>query len=194
MMEMYNRWFESQIEWKLEEIKEPVQRIKFLFKEKKSFLSLNRSDDAAHVIKRFDTLIEQEKLLLEVSIVARGGEKQLDSEKLIEESKTRPLSVEPTPPVVDNPHPRIFTSGIAFKLFEYWHNQVHEKRQLAEYSYIYWAMVKDGYIFKDIRPTEFVAFLNDNFEILLQRLKQYTEVNGGNKIPKYTAIKLSFGL
>ena len=66
-MEMYNRWFEKNIEWRLNEMKDPIKRIKFLYHEKDIFISLNRSLEATQIEKRFDTLIDREKTLMEIS-------------------------------------------------------------------------------------------------------------------------------
>jgi hypothetical protein len=91
-----------------------------------------------------------------------------------------------------NAYPRIFTSSQSFKLFEYLHKQVSERTQLAEYSFIYRSMVKDGYIHENVRSTEFIDFLSKNYQVVLTEIKQYHNCNGGNKISKYTTAKLLF--
>lgn len=93
--------------------------------------------------------------------------------------------------VDDNPHPRIFTDLKHFKLFEHWHNGI-KRNQLAEYSFIYWQMVKDGLIYESVRPTEFINWLNSNYEVALAELKQYDNCKGGGKLSRYQTAKLLF--
>ena len=68
-MESYNRWFENFIQGRLKVIKEPMDRIGFLFNEKDKFISLNRGTDATQIVNRFDTLIAREKVLSELKPV-----------------------------------------------------------------------------------------------------------------------------
>lgn len=67
-MEMYNRWFESNIQQKINKIKDPINRLDFLIKEKDHFISTNRNDAADQIIRRFDNLIEQEKFKAQLNI------------------------------------------------------------------------------------------------------------------------------
>lgn len=94
--------------------------------------------------------------------------------------------------VEQNLYPRIFLDRKSFDLFEYWHKQVTQSTKLAEYSFIYWAMVKDGFIYEKVRPQEFIDFLNDEFEIALSEIKQYNICKGGGKVSKYSTAKLLF--
>lgn len=91
----------------------------------------------------------------------------------------------------ENPYPRIFPALKHFELFEYWHNAVQEN-ELAEYSFIYRQMIMDGFIYEDIKPTEFINWLNNTYEIALDELKQYNNCKGGGKIPRYQTTKLLF--
>jgi hypothetical protein len=67
-MEMYNRWFESNIQQKINKIKDPINRLDFLIKEKDHFISTNRNDAADQIIRRFDNLIEQERFKAQMNI------------------------------------------------------------------------------------------------------------------------------
>ena len=91
-----------------------------------------------------------------------------------------------------NPYPQIFINFKTYELFKHWQNQVSERTQLAEYSFIYWAMLKDGFIYKNIKSKDFIEFLNDKFEIALSELKQYNNCKGGGKESKYSTAKLLF--
>ncbi|OFX58614.1 MAG: hypothetical protein A2066_10445 [Bacteroidetes bacterium GWB2_41_8] len=94
----------------------------------------------------------------------------------------------------NNPYPRIFVSGIAYKLFKHWQEQVSGNTHLAEYSFIYRAMIKDRYIFENVRSTEFIDFLNTNFEVTLSEIKTYDLCKGRNKIARYSTAKRLFQL
>lgn len=63
-MEIYNRFFEINIKQKLSSFDIPEERLEFLIREKDNFISLNRNNDADQIIKRFDSLIELEKIKL----------------------------------------------------------------------------------------------------------------------------------
>lgn len=95
-------------------------------------------------------------------------------------------------PVASNPHPRIFLNGKCWQMFEHWRNDVKERTKLAEFSFIYWQMQKDGLIYENIKPTEFRSWLLKSFDIELEPLKQLSNCNGGNKYSRYQTAKLLF--
>ena len=115
-------------------------------------------------------------------------EMKLNSQNEPEKSKDS-SNAEQIRNVEQNPYPRIFLNRKSFELFEHWHNQVTERTQLAEYSFIYWAMVKDKIIYEDVRPTEFINFLNNEYQVALSELKQYNNCKGGGKESKYSTVK-----
>jgi hypothetical protein len=90
-----------------------------------------------------------------------------------------------------NPYPRIFQNSEAYQLFEHLQGQI-KRNELAEYSFIYWSMLNDKLIFKGVRPSEFIEWLNDEFEVVLSELKQYDNCKGGKKIPNYQSAKILF--
>lgn len=107
--------------------------------------------------------------------------------------QTPATSLEPEPPgTIENPHPRIFPNGKCWQLFEHWRNEVKERTQLAEFSFIFWQMQKDGLIHENIKPTEFRNWMLKTFSINLEPLKQLTVCNGGNKYSRYQSAKLLF--
>ena len=109
------------------------------------------------------------------------------------ESNQIQISKEPEKAEEQNPHPRIFANRLAFDLFEHWNNQVSERTQLAEYSFIYWAMVKDKFIYEGVRPTEFINFLSKEYQVTaISELKQYNNCKGGGKESKYSTARLLF--
>ena len=83
------------------------------------------------------------------------------------------------PSVPSNPYPRVFTNEKAFKIFK---NLLSEfgitKSKLADYSYVYHKMLREGYIYNDYKQTEFVFFLL-NFDINISRIKPWDDI--GNK-------------
>jgi hypothetical protein len=120
----------------------------------------------------------------------------------VNESKTaciNPNRTEPTRDEVpnndkepENPHPRIFLNYKCWQLFEYWRNEVKERTQLAEFSFIFWQMQKDSLIYEDVKPTEFRNWMLKTFSIDLEPLKQLTVCKGGNKYSRYQSAKLLF--
>ncbi len=60
-----------------------------------------------------------------------------------------------------NPFPRIFKNYDSYKLFESLRSDVREQNKLADFSFIYRRMQKDGYVFQGIVDTEFRNFLHD---------------------------------
>lgn len=92
----------------------------------------------------------------------------------------------------ENPFPRIFPNGKCWQLFEHWRNEVKGRTQLAELSFIYRQMQKDGLIHEYIKPTEFREWLLKTFDIELEPLKQLSNCNGGNKYSRYQTAKLLF--
>jgi hypothetical protein len=112
---------------------------------------------------------------------------------LPQQTETNPKTIETKTEqteTIENPHPRIFPNGKCWQLFENWRNDVKEKTQLAEFSFIYWQMKNDGYIHENIRPTEFRNWMLKTFSINLEPLKQLTVCNGGNKYSRYQSAKL----
>jgi hypothetical protein len=65
MKEMRNSWFKSEIEGKLEKIRDSLERIKFLYDEKSKFLSKDLGVEANHIKLMFENLIDKEKSLNE---------------------------------------------------------------------------------------------------------------------------------
>lgn len=91
----------------------------------------------------------------------------------------------------NNWHPRIFKEQKHFQLFEHLHKQ-GTKYELAEYSFIYWSMYKDRFIDNGVKPTEFINWLNENYEVTLLELMQLHRVKGSNRPQKYQTAKLLF--
>lgn len=91
----------------------------------------------------------------------------------------------------ENPHPRIFKESIHFQLFDYLRRNI-DKNQLAEFSFIYWQMIKDGFIYEGVKPTEYINWLSVTYQIDLIELKQYHNCNTGNKLTLYQTAKRLF--
>ncbi len=99
----------------------------------------------------------------------------------------------PTPKEIINPFPRIFVNATTYILFDKLQKKI-TKNELAEYSFLYWAMVNDDYILKSCRPSEFREWLSSEYEIELTELKQYDKCKGGNKIQIYELAKSFYDL
>ena len=94
-----------------------------------------------------------------------------------------------------NPYPRIFINYSGFLLFEHLKNDVREEYKLADYSFIYRRMQKDGFIFKNVADTEFRDFLlSISVEIEKTKLLDYckTKLKEKNYLAKKSL--LQFGL
>lgn len=93
---------------------------------------------------------------------------------------------------VNNPYPRVFKDGKSFELFKYLHETLVRKRYpLADYSFIFRHMQKDGYIYS-ISEKEFRKFLSDNFEIHLDKLKPGGYCETETKISSYFIARNQF--
>ena len=86
-----------------------------------------------------------------------------------------------------NPHPRIFKERIHFDLFK--HLQTTVKNKLADYSFIFRRMQEDGYIFESIKESEFRLWLNEVYQIPLDKLKLLDYCKTAPKESIYTTAK-----
>jgi hypothetical protein len=102
---------------------------------------------------------------------------------------SEPASSE-TPEKLENKYPRIFTSQKAYLFFEKLVEEFKIKKYaLANFSYIFHRMKKDGLIYEDYQQTEFVFFLL-NFDINIDRIKPLNEIgNKENKEEIYNRLK-----
>jgi|25_taG_2_1085351.scaffolds.fasta_scaffold08397_2 hypothetical protein len=84
--------------------------------------------------------------------------------------------------VIDlNPFPRIFIDRKGYEFFLKLKEGIGKRNmyELANYSFIFRKMLEDKFIYK-IQESEFRDFLNDNFEIDLNKLKTFDTYNGSN--------------
>jgi hypothetical protein len=87
-----------------------------------------------------------------------------------------------------NPFEAIFASSKSYQLFDKLHQSYRkeEKTYLANYSYIFNAMEKDGYII--CTRKNYINFLNDTFQITIDKID--SRQNGEtNKTKLYEAFK-----
>lgn len=83
---------------------------------------------------------------------------------------------------VGNQHPNIFKSEMAFELFEEFSKKALEKNyefknRLAILSFIYRQMIGDKLIFETLGPGDYRRFLNDEYEISLDKIKRLDEIS-----------------
>lgn len=73
----------------------------------------------------------------------------------------------------ENPHPRIFINNDAFHLFEKLSVLIckNKRTQLADYSFVFRKLQKDGLIYSDIAEKSFREFLSIQYEVDLDKLK-----------------------
>lgn len=71
-----------------------------------------------------------------------------------------------------NPYPHIFTNPKAFKLFEFLLEKYGEKYVThSDCSFIFRQMQSDGYIYNTVSESKFRDFLNESYEIDMEKLK-----------------------
>lgn len=87
-----------------------------------------------------------------------------------------------------NPHPREFKNLKAYKVFERWYQERDEKTQLADMSYVYWKLREDN-LLHNIKPAEYIDWLNDEFQISLSKLKQLHLCENQKRNRLYSTIK-----
>lgn len=88
-----------------------------------------------------------------------------------------------------NPHPRIFKSVNAFKLFEMFLSFV--ENDLADYSFIYRKMVADGLMY-NIRDIEFRDWLDKNYNVAIDKTKTLENCSPPLKVKLYNILKERF--
>lgn len=75
-----------------------------------------------------------------------------------------------------NPYPRFFTNDNAYQIFK---NLLSEfgntNENLANYSFVFRRMIKDNYIFKDVKQLEFLDILSTH-DISLDRIKPQSQI------------------
>tara|TARA_B110000285_G_scaffold12295_1_gene12207 strand:- start:156 stop:1010 length:855 start_codon:yes stop_codon:yes gene_type:complete len=86
-----------------------------------------------------------------------------------------------------NPFPRIFTSADSWCLFNSFSEKIIYK--LADYSFIFGQMHKDGLIHPGVKEKEFRAWLDDEFEITLDKLKLLDYCKTPRKEDLYNLLK-----
>ncbi|WP_040254127.1 hypothetical protein [Psychroserpens mesophilus] len=85
-------------------------------------------------------------------------------------------------------HPRIFTTGLGYKLFELLKDNL-VKNDHADYSFIYRMMIKDDLIYPTVGDSEFREWLNNEYMIVIDKTKQYDNCKTIDKINLYSILK-----
>ena len=104
-----------------------------------------------------------------------------------QESKTEPEQQQ-------NPYPRIFTSFQAFQLCQHLMKNNVTKNELADVSCFFHLMVKDEFIFNNIKRKEFLEYLQIEHDIPIEKLRPdgYSITDPKKQI--YTTVKNQFQL
>lgn len=97
------------------------------------------------------------------------------------------------PKPVENPYPHIFKNVESFQFFQHLHDKFKStKNQLADFSFIYRKMYKDGYIIDSFKQQMFMNWVNDKpYEIPLPKVKTLAECSTPDKIRIYDLVKES---
>jgi hypothetical protein len=91
----------------------------------------------------------------------------------------------------ENPFPRIFLDNDSFMFFEEYKNKfcTNNKFPLADFSFVFRMMQKEGNIFDDVTEKSFRNFLTDNYGINFEKLKTYEYSVTEKKIQLYNSLK-----
>jgi hypothetical protein len=91
----------------------------------------------------------------------------------------------------ENPYSNIFMNYDAFLFFERLKENICTEHgtQLADYSYVYRKMLADKYINYEVSPSSFVAFLDKNYNIILDPLKSWGKLTGKHREKLYDILK-----
>ena len=139
-----------------------------------------------------EILIEDLKTMLQENI-AEYGKLNIDlTDKRIRVKKfIKYLESRQAPPLQSFNY-RIFTSKKGQAIFDEW-QELHKDNystHLADYSFIFRALEKDGFIQFGIRGTQFIDFLED-YNISIGKLKTFNKCNTTKRINLYNTIKIA---
>lgn len=96
-----------------------------------------------------------------------------------------------TTAAIENPHPKIFTSAKAFKVFEELKSEiVTERTEYADYSFIFEVLLKDGFLVHRLSHKEFMDYLADFHKIKFAgRYSQFKSATTPKKTRIYSNVK-----
>ena len=91
----------------------------------------------------------------------------------------------------NNPFPRLFIDYDSFLFFEEYKNKfcTNNKTLLADFSFLFRMMQKEGNIFDDVTEKSFRNFLTNNYEINFEKLKTFEYCVTDKKIQLYNSLK-----
>ncbi len=92
------------------------------------------------------------------------------------------------------PFPRIFRDAQSYKFFLSLKEDVDERIELVEFSFIYRQMQKDGFILQQAKNTEFKNLLSSEFEIEISKIKSLTDCYSYKRQKNYSLKKESLKL
>ncbi|HEY9220360.1 MAG TPA: hypothetical protein VIO43_02150 [Lutibacter sp.] len=93
-----------------------------------------------------------------------------------------------------NPYPHIFSNVLAFNFFEKLFNLFKESdNKMADFSFLYRMMYKDGFILSHFKPQMFVNWIDQEpFKISLDKLKTLNKCTTNKKLQIYSTLKEYF--
>lgn len=93
--------------------------------------------------------------------------------------------------LINNPFPRLFIDYDSFLFFEEYKNKfcTNNKSLLADFSFLFRMMQKEGNIFDDVTEKSFRNFLTNNYEINFEKLKTFEYCVTDKKIQLYNSLK-----
>lgn len=92
-----------------------------------------------------------------------------------------------------NFYPRIFKNEIGYNIFKNYQQHINERYVFVEYSFLYRILIKDDMIHENITPTEFVTWLNKQFDINIDtNLKTLDNCRTSKKMEVYNILKTQY--
>ena len=104
--------------------------------------------------------------------------------------KKENINFEITPYKNKNPYPLIFIDVDAYLLFKSFAENINIKEKLAEYSFLYWAMINDGFISSMVKNKDFIMWIKDSeFKVTLDRVKKIYDFKASKRGRVYQTLK-----
>lgn len=100
----------------------------------------------------------------------REKEKEDEIKRLINEEMEKITNLQ------KNKYPDKFLNTKSYLLFKNFTEDIY-KNELAEYSFIYRKMIERGFIYNTVKPNMFRDWLNDEFQITLDKLKTLSSIS-----------------
>lgn len=142
----------------------------------------------SNIKKIFNQIITSTKRIIDFIIVEKSN---LENSKFpVSNENFGKEAPNKQPATKENLHPQVFSCPKGYELFE----KLHETNKgrstpLADYSFTYRMMYKDGYILDHFKPSMYRNWLSKHYEIELDKLKTIHDCTTDSRIQNYNTLK-----